>query len=347
MKHQNSEQPESIRPAFEVNAIPDNTRSQEHQDVRPSIQLDEAVLWNEDQVGQETDYETDEVKVEDKHARFGSKWLWLGIFVMTLSTIELVIFIDYMLNQGDWLSGAWLFVIFVIVYFGIRQVFKEWRSLRKLKKREQTKQVVFAIQSTPSIGQGESYCQLLAEDLADQYQTNIDVWKKQIQPHHVDSEIVNLFELQVLKPADEKALKCITQHASASAAMIAVSPFALLDMAVVLWRNLRMLKQVSECYGIELSYWGRISLVKRVFKTMLVAGAAEIISDAGNYALGAGMTGKLSSRLAQGLGAGVLTSRVGVKAMQACRPLPWTALKQPGLTNLANQIASDLKSIIK
>lgn len=346
MKHQKSEQTESIRPAFEVDISPENAPS-EQQDVRPSMQLDEAVLWNDEQVNHEIHFESDEIEVVAKRPRFGSKWLWLGICVMTLSSIELVVFIDYLLNQGDWLSGAWLFVLFVIVYFGIRQVFKEWRSLRKLKKREHTKRTAFAMQSAPSIGQGEAYCELLTVDLKDLYQSDIDIWKKQIQPHHVDSEIVNLFELKVLKPADAKALKCITQHASASAAMIAVSPFALLDMAVVLWRNLRMLKQVSECYGIELSYWGRISLVKLVFKTMLVAGAAEIVSDAGNYALGAGMTGKLSSRLAQGLGAGVLTSRVGIKAMQACRPLPWTALKQPGLSELANQIASDLKSVVK
>ena len=42
-------------------------------------------------------------------------------------------------------------------------------------------------------------------------------------------------------------------------------------------------------------------MVRSVFKTMLYAGASEIIADAGNYAMGAGLAGKLSTRLAQGM----------------------------------------------
>jgi putative membrane protein len=145
---------------------------------------------------------------------------------------------------------------------------------------------------------------------------------------------------------DGKALSTITENAGAASVLIAVSPFALLDMAIVLWRNLRMLNQISEAYGVRLGYWGRISLIRRIFHTMLYAGAAEIISDAGNYALGAGVTGKLSTRVAQGMGAGVLSARIGLKAMQECRPMPWLSVEKPGLANISKQLLSELNKRI-
>ncbi len=347
MKHGNSAPKQVLRPGFEVDAEPVVPVSNEPELLRPPVQIDVQADLNEpdDDDDPENVANTDNVKSPGR--RFGSKWLWLGLAVLTLGVVELTIFVERLFNQQDWLSAAWLVVLVSVIVFALAQIFNEWRGLKKLKQRENSKNQGVAMHNTPSMGQGQTYCDSLAIDLNGQYSQQIKKWQQGLEPHHIDSEIVSLFELQVLQDADKKAIKCVTQHASASAAMIAVSPFALLDMAVVLWRNLRMLKQVSRCYGIELTYWGRISLVKQVFKTMLVAGAAEIVSDAGSYALGAGATGKLSSRLAQGLGAGILTSRIGIKAMHACRPLPWVALKKPGSSELATQIISDLKSIVK
>ena len=35
------------------------------------------------------------------------------------------------------------------------------------------------------------------------------------------------------------------------------------------------------------------------------------------------LAARLSARAAQGIGAGLLTARLGIKAMEVCRPLPW------------------------
>jgi putative membrane protein len=103
-----------------------------------------------------------------------------------------------------------------------------------------------------------------------------------------------------------------------------------------------MMNQVSEIYGLHLGYWGTVKLMRKIFHTMLYAGAAEILSDAGNYALGAGITGKLSTRVAQGMGAGVLTARIGLKAMNESRPLPWLLEAKPGLSGISKQLLADL-----
>jgi putative membrane protein len=108
-----------------------------------------------------------------------------------------------------------------------------------------------------------------------------------------------------------------------------------------------MMNQISEIYGLHLGYWARVKLLRKIFHTMLYAGAAEILSDAGNYALGAGITGKLSTRVAQGMGAGVLTARIGLKAINECRPMPWLCEKKPGLSGISKQLFTDLSKQIK
>ncbi|MEP2651567.1 MAG: YcjF family protein [Paraglaciecola sp.] len=129
--------------------------------------------------------------------------------------------------------------------------------------------------------------------------------------------------------------------------MIAVSPFVLLDMFIVLWRNIRMMDQISETYGLHLGYWGRVRLIRNVFHAMLYAGAAEILSDAGSYALDAGITGKLSTSAAQGLGAGVLTSRIGIKAVEQCQLIDWVTENKPSIINISTQILEDLNGKLK
>jgi putative membrane protein len=151
----------------------------------------------------------------------------------------------------------------------------------------------------------------------------------------------------VLAPIDKLAMKQVTKNASAASVMIAVSPFALLDMLIVLWRNIRMMNQVSEIYGLQLGYWGRVKLIRKIFRTMVYAGATEILSDAGNYAFSAGITGKLSTRIAQGMGAGVLTARIGLKVINESRPLPWISQSKPGLSAVSKELLADLNKQIK
>jgi putative membrane protein len=196
--------------------------------------------------------------------------------------------------------------------------------------------------NTSVIGLAEQHCLNIAKSLPNNYQILVANWHESFDLHHCDSEVLRLFEYIVLAPIDKLAMKQVTKNASAASVMIAVSPFALLDMLIVLWRNIRMMNQVSEIYGLHLGYWGRVKLIRKIFHTMLYAGAAEILSDAGNYAFSAGIAGKLSTRIAQGMGAGVLTARIGLKVINESRPLPWISQTKPGLSAISKQLLADL-----
>lgn len=271
------------------------------------------------------------------------KWLvFIFAAILLASSAELIIFIIAMVERMDWLAGIWLAIFSMLGIVVLRQVFVEYKGLKQLKHQNDIRAQSEQMANTSVIGLAETHCLKIAKSLPKEYQNLVANWRDSFDSHHSDSEVLALFEHQVLAPIDKLAIKQVSNNASAASVMIAVSPFALLDMLIVLWRNFRMMNQVSEIYGLHLGYWGRVKLIRNIFHTMLYAGAAEILSDAGNYALSAGITGKLSTRIAQGMGAGVLTARIGLKAINESRPLPWLSQPKPRLTGISKQLLADL-----
>jgi putative membrane protein len=273
----------------------------------------------------------------------GKKWLpLLFAGILLASSAELIFFIIDMIDKMDWLAGVWLAIFAALGMLVLRQVFVEYTGLKQLKRQSEIRTQSEQMANTSVIGLAEQHCLKIAKRLPNDYQKLVANWRESFDPHHCDSEVLCLFEHLVLAPIDKLAMEQVTKNASAASVMIAVSPFALLDMLIVLWRNIRMMNQVSEIYGLHLGYWGRVKLIRKIFHTMLYAGAAEILSDAGNYALSAGIAGKLSTRVAQGMGAGVLTARIGLKAINESRPLPWISQTKPGLSVISKQLLADL-----
>ena len=58
------------------------------------------------------------------------------------------------------------------------------------------------------------------------------------------------------------------------------------------------------------------------------------------------LTAKLSARAAQGIGIGLLTARLGIKAMEFCRPLVFQADEKPRLTNIHKELLTTLKATV-
>ncbi|MCC2616665.1 YcjF family protein [Aestuariibacter halophilus] len=287
----------------------------------------------------------DSVESEPLPSPRRAKWWWrLGLAVVGLSAVEVVLAGLAAWQSADWLAGLWLVVLVAVLWLSGQQLVQEWRGLRALRRQSREQELARTLLRSPSIGVAQPFCEGIAQRMPSGLEKDVVAWQQHLKPHHSDGEVIALFERQVLGRADEQARKIILQQASASAALIAVSPYATLDMAIVLWRNLRMLRQIAAAYGVELSYWGRIALVRQVLKHMVIAGAGEIVSDAATLALGSSVTAKLSGRVAQGMSAGLLTARIGVRGMSVCRPLPFDALPSPKLSDVARTVLKTLTS---
>ena len=73
-------------------------------------------------------------------------------------------------------------------------------------------------------------------------------------------------------------------------------------------------------------------MLRRVFVSLVATGAVALTDDMLGSFAGGGLLSKLSRRFGEGVVNGALTVRVGLAAMDLCRPLPWIARARPGVS---------------
>ena len=254
--------------------------------------------------------------------------------------------VDYVVTAyqgGDWLALGWSVIVAGIAGAGITALGRELLSLRRLKQRQSEREQAQALLEADGIGQAKAFCTKLAKQgKAVEEHAGYDKWLNSLAATHNDREVMQLYDRMVLGQQDKLARKLVAKYASEAAVMVAVSPLALADMLLVAWRNFRLIDQISKVYGVELGYWSRIKLVKLVLANMAVAGATEVIADGGMDMLSMDLAGRVSTRVAQGVGVGLLTGRLGLKAISLMRPLPWQPEQQPKLSEIRKDLLTRL-----
>lgn len=163
---------------------------------------------------------------------------------------------------------------------------------------------------------------------------------------HDDAEVLRLVERTVLEPADRRAYALVVRAARDTAVGTAVSPAALLDALIVLWRNLRLVRDVATLYGARPGYLGSVRLLRRMLENLAVAGVAESGDALVGEALGGGLAAALSSRVGQGILNGLLTARVGLAAMHLCRPVAFRPETRPSLSRIRRVLLEAPKDVL-
>ncbi len=154
--------------------------------------------------------------------------------------------------------------------------------------------------------------------------------------------IIALTETELMAPLDQAARTEIEGAARQVALATALVPLALADVAVALWANLRMVRRLAEIYGGRAGSLGSLRLMRKVFSHLLATGALALTDDMLSSIAGGGLLSKLSRRFGEGLVNGALTARVGVAAMEVCRPMPFAALPRPRVSALVSRALSGL-----
>jgi putative membrane protein len=154
--------------------------------------------------------------------------------------------------------------------------------------------------------------------------------------------LLDLAERDVLGPLDSAATREIEAAARQVATVTAIVPLALADVATALTSNLRMIRRIAEIYGGRSGALGNWRLTRAVMTHLVATGAVAIGDDFLSSVAGGGVLGKISRRFGEGVVNGALTARVGVAAMEVCRPLPFTALKRPSVTGLVSRALTGL-----
>lgn len=154
--------------------------------------------------------------------------------------------------------------------------------------------------------------------------------------------LLGLAENTVLAPLDAAAMREVEAAARQVATVTAIVPLALADVFTALTANLRMIWRIAVIYGGRSGTFGSWRLTRTVLTHLVGTGAVAVGDDLIGSIAGGGVLSKVSRRFGEGVVNGALTARVGVAAIEVCRPLPFHAVKRPSVTSLVRRSMTGL-----
>jgi putative membrane protein len=152
------------------------------------------------------------------------------------------------------------------------------------------------------------------------------------------ADMIRLAERELMTPLDQEARRLVSSAAQRVSLVTAVSPRALIDVLFVFAASLRLIRQLARLYGGRPGALGMIALMRHVIAHVAITGGMAASDSLVQQVLGHGIAAKLSQRLGEGVLNGLLTARLGLAAIDVTRPLPFTALPRPVLTDLAKDL---------
>jgi len=241
-----------------------------------------------------------------------------------------------LLGRNIWLGRGAMVVAGVLIASALGLALREWVSFVRLGRIEKLRAKVAEAASRDDLALTR---QVLA-DITRFYRGRDDLsWAienlNQLQDDVLDADgLLQAGEREVMAPLDAAARREIEVSARQVATITAIVPLALFDVLGVLGANLRMVRRIAEIYGGRTGSFGSWRLLRAVLLHLVATGAVAVGDDLIGSLAGGGLVSKVSRRFGEGVVNGALTARVGIAALEVCRPMPFAALDRPKVTGL-------------
>lgn len=313
--------------------------------------------FDEKDVVVEEDCPSDETELIIEESLKPSRF-WVRVLLATLVLFGMAVIaqsIQWLIDtfqRKEWIYFAFSIVFFVISLSGIVAIIAEWRKLVYLRKHQQNQQTSqqLLLENLPSNDgeQAVKFCENIVNELKNlpSVAQSEKRWKSQLNEAYNAKEVLYLFSENVLKPIDKDVKRMISKNAAENAIIVSVSPLAIVDVLLMAARNIALVNKITRAYGMELGYISRLKLFRMVLTNMVFAGATEIATDMGMDFFSQNLTAKLSLRVAQGIGVGLLTARLGIKAMEFCRPIAFQANERPKISAIRQELLTLMKDSV-
>lgn len=151
-------------------------------------------------------------------------------------------------------------------------------------------------------------------------------------------DLIVLAETELLLPFDDEAKAMVLASAKRVALLTAISPRALIDLIFVGAEILRLIRQLAALYGGRPGFLGFLRLARAAFAHLAITGGMAAGDSILQQFLGHGIAARLSARLGEGVVNGILTARVGIAAIDVCRPLPFINGRRPRLSDIVREL---------
>lgn len=154
---------------------------------------------------------------------------------------------------------------------------------------------------------------------------NIDIQHKAIQLYEqVDSNSVHSpfvsIKTEIINDLDKEATNAVYSSAKEVSLFTAFSPGSALDSLAVIFSSMKLMKKIFHIYGYKTNIFTSMLIVRKILENASIAALVEYADDSVNDLLGNTLISKLSTKMAQGIGNGVLILRIGNIVIQNARP---------------------------
>lgn len=245
-----------------------------------------------------------------------------------------------------WVFGLlFLSVVTAVLVLGITAATSYLRGSDSARELESIREISARIRYTRDKGEAS----FLLKDLKDFYKGKpqyklLEESISQLQDYSDDGEVLRHMERNFFRTLDDAAIQKVSGHCLYTGTAIALSPWAVMDVGFALWRNVRLVEEISAIYGFRPSFASRLKLLRMVVAKMAFVGGSQVLMNSAAESvsrLGVGIP--VFAAFAQGVGAAIYTGRIGIAAIDCTRPVEFIDGEGPNVSALVSPTIDELK----
>jgi len=271
---------------------------------------------------------------------------WVALLSLVGFVVSLVAwnFVTGLLAANPILGWTATGLLGLVLFAALVIALRELAAFSRLARLDGIHQAAQAARAEGDLGQARAVVDKLSALYRNRSELRLgreDLAARQGDVFEVD-DLFSLTEAHLLAPLDQAASREVEAAARQVATITALVPIALADVIAALTSNLRMIRRIAEIYGGRSGTLGAWRLTRAVLTHLVATGAVAVGDDLIGSLAGGSVLAKISRRFGEGLVNGALTARVGVAAMEVCRPLPFGAERRPSVTALVRRALTGL-----
>ena len=273
--------------------------------------------------------------------RLGGLFLALCSFYIAIGFWN---FAQNLLEQNLFLGAGFSVILFIFGAIIIGFIAAELIALHRLRKIEQFKIMIEDVRSNNNLAQACTITKQLRGlyKARNEMRWAISRFDEQTKDQLDADGKLALAETILITPLDKLAQKEIERSVRQVSTITALVPLALVDVVTALICNLRMIRRIAQVYGGRSGLFSSWRLLQKVTGHLITTGAMAMGDDWLGSVLGGSLFSKLSRRFGEGVINGALTARVGLAAMDICRPMPFRNTPKPRVSGLLRDALTGL-----
>jgi putative membrane protein len=266
--------------------------------------------------------------------------LMLALLILALIGFELGSFVHARFEQHWALGAGYGVLIGVVAISALAWAGIEIRALRRLESVDRARA---RLQAKAGQDATAETARLIAEVSAvlsrrPALAGAIRRYEQKVQDTHEAPQRLALFKQEVLSVVDDQAYRVVGRAGRDVGIITTVVPTALADAAVMVWRNIRMVRELAELYGYRTGPVSTWVLIRRLLSGVALVAATDVAGTVLAQQLGGALTDVVATRLGGSAVATTRTLRLGLLAMQLCRAVPFGEEELPTLRRFAAAI---------